>query len=72
VDFVHEMVNRAVLWSTMDLRTECDQSSPDCGLTSATKARSSTREVQKEEDCSGILTVRSDGDGALATWPVMR
>jgi hypothetical protein len=72
VDLVHETVNRAALRSTVDPRIEHDQSSPECGLASATEALSSTREDQKEEGCSGILTVRSDGDGVLTTWPTKR
>jgi hypothetical protein len=72
VDLVHEMVNRVVLRSTVDPRIEHDRGSPECGLIGATEAWNSMREDQKEEGCSGILTVRSDGDGALATWPATR
>jgi hypothetical protein len=72
VDLVHEMVNRATLRSMVDPQTECDRSSPECGLASATEAQTSTQEDQKEEACSGIRTVRSDGDGALTTWPAPR
>jgi hypothetical protein len=72
VDLVHETVNRVALRSTVDPRTERDRSSPECGLTGAIEARSSMWEDQKEEGCSGILTVRSDGDGALATWSATR
>jgi hypothetical protein len=72
VDLVHETVNRATLWSTVDPWIERDRSSPECGLTDATEARISMWEDQKEEACSGILTVRSAGDGALATWPAAR
>jgi hypothetical protein len=72
VDLVHETVKRATLRSTVDPQTERDQSSPECGLVGATEAQSSTREDEKEEACSGILTVRSDGDGALASWPATR
>jgi hypothetical protein len=72
VDLVHETVNRATLRSTVDPRTERDQSSPECGLAGATEAQSLMQEDQKEEACSGILTMRSDGNGALATWPAAR
>jgi hypothetical protein len=72
VDIVHKTVTRATLQSTVDPWTERDRSSSECGLAGAIEAQSSTREDQKEEACSGILTVRSDGDGALTTWPVAR
>jgi hypothetical protein len=72
VDLVHETVNRATIRSTVDPWSERGQSSPECGLAGATEAQSSMREDQKEEACSGILTVRSDGDGALATRPTAR
>jgi hypothetical protein len=72
VDLVHKTVNRAALQLTVDSRTERDQSSLECGLASAIEARSLTREFQKGEGCSGILTVRSDGDGELTTWPATR
>jgi hypothetical protein len=72
MDLVHETVNRAALRFAVDPRIECGWSSPECGLTGATEAQGSTREDQKEEGCSGILIVRSDGDGVLATWPAMR
>jgi hypothetical protein len=72
VDLVHEMVNPATLRSTVDPRTEHDQSSLECGLVGAIEAQSSTQEDEKEEGCSRILIVRSDGDGALATWQATR
>jgi hypothetical protein len=72
VDLVHETVNRATLRSTVDPRTERDRSSPECGLAGVTEAQGSMREDQKEEGCLGILTVWSDGDGALATWSATR
>jgi hypothetical protein len=72
MDLVHETVHRATLRLMVDPWTEPDRSSPECGLAGAIEARSSTREDQKEEACSGILTVRLDGDGALATWPAAR
>jgi hypothetical protein len=65
MDLVHETVNRATLRSMVDPWIEPDQSSPQCGLAGATEAQSSTREDQKEEAWSGILTVRSNGDGRL-------
>jgi hypothetical protein len=34
--------------------------------------QTSLREDQKEEGCSGNLTVKLDGGGALATWPMTR
>jgi hypothetical protein len=67
MDLVHETVNRVALWSMVDLRIENDRSLQECGLIGAIEAQSSTREDKKEEGCSGILTMRSDGDGALMT-----
>jgi hypothetical protein len=72
MDLVHETVNRVALRSMVDPRTECNWSSPKCRLVGATEAQSSTREDQKEEGSSGILTVRSDGDRALMTWATTR
>jgi hypothetical protein len=34
--------------------------------------QTSLREDQKEEGCSGNLTVKLDGGGALVTWPMTR
>jgi hypothetical protein len=49
VDLVHEMVKGAVLRSTVDPRTEHDQSLTECRLTGAIEAQSSMREDQKAE-----------------------
>jgi hypothetical protein len=72
VDLVHETANWAALRSMVDPWTKHDRSSSECRLADATEAQSSTWEDKKEECCSGILTMRSDGDGALVTWPATR
>jgi hypothetical protein len=66
VDLVHKTVNQAALRSTVDPRTEPDPSSPVLEIGSL------MWEDQMEEDCSRILTMRSDGDGELTTWSAMR
>jgi hypothetical protein len=59
-------------WSTVDSRQRRPRGSPELMPDGISRRQTSPREDQKEEGCSGNLTVRLDRGGALATWPTTR
>jgi hypothetical protein len=63
VDLVHETVNRATLWSTVDLRTEHGRSSPECGRASVPVLGTSPWQCGEQEERMGILTL-----GGTSWW----
>jgi hypothetical protein len=56
MDLVHETVNRATLWSTVDPRTECGWSSPECGCAGVPVLGTSLWQRGEQEEQMGILT----------------
>jgi hypothetical protein len=63
VDLVHETVNRATLWSTVDPRTERGRSSPECGHASVPVLGTSPWQRGEQEERMGILTL-----GGTSWW----
>jgi hypothetical protein len=56
MDLVHETVNRATLWSTVDPRTECGWSSPECGCAGVPVLGTSPWRRGEQEERMGIFT----------------
>jgi hypothetical protein len=56
MDLVHEMVNRATRQSTMDPRTECGWSSPECGRAGVPVRRTSPWQRGEQDEWIRILT----------------
>jgi hypothetical protein len=59
-------------WSTVDSGRRWPRSSPELTPGSISRCQTSPQEDQKEEGCSGNLTAKLDGGGALVTWPATR